>query len=405
MRIILCCAAAAAAYVAFMIYAGLPSSHSTRFNYAWLVGYTEAFQSGAMLPRFLPTLNGGIGGFDFFFQGPLPFWLTSAVAVPLCPDCLAETPFIATIAGLSILGSWGVYLLCRRFFGHAPSAAGAIFYALLPYHLWVDWIFRQAATEYAAYAFLPFIALGVDQLRQQQRRGGAIVFGVLGTVLCHLPTALLAAHVFGLLALANIFHVSTPPEARLRLFGNYVLWSALGVLLGSLDWLPALALLPHVSTELLYSPYFTATNWLFGPQTNWLFGGGPNPVDPETFLYKIIAFMFGAIISGIAAFRTRGVLRMIIVLPVLLTLFMNTTLSTFLWEHWIIQKVQFPWRFMVFTDLATALAAAAIVASVSKKALKAWAITPLVAGIAVTGSMIYHCFLAGALPGQTSAYD
>ncbi|MEM9785613.1 MAG: hypothetical protein AAF801_03870 [Pseudomonadota bacterium] len=397
MPIIVCYAVLAAAYLVFMIYAGLPFAHSTLFNYAWIVGYTEVFQSGTLLPRFLPTLNGGIGGFDFFFYGPLPFWLTSAVAVPLCIGCAQETPFIAMMSVLSLVGSVGIYMMCRPYFGPLAAGIGAVFYAILPYHLWVDWFLRQAAGEFAAYAFLPFIAIGMDRLRQKQRGAVHIVFGVAGTILCHLPSALLAVHVFGLIALAIIFHPSTPHHRRWSLMGQYVGWSALGILLASFYWLPALALLPNVSSEALYVPHFQATNWLFGIQNDF--------ADRELIVGNLIAFALAFVICVIAGLTTHGIMRIYIVLPILFALVMNTQIAAPLWEWWIIDRVQFPWRLLVFADIATAMGIAAIISSVVKKALHALAIVPLVAIVMSTSTLVLGGFAAGDIPGTTTGYS
>ncbi|MEL6681268.1 MAG: hypothetical protein AAFQ09_01330 [Pseudomonadota bacterium] len=404
MPVLFASAVLAVAYFAFMILIGLPDGHSARFNYAWLVGYSEAFQSGTLLPRFLPTLNGGMGGFDFFFYGPLPFWLTAAVAAPLCPSCAAETPFIAVLAALSILGSFGVYLLCRRFFGQGPSLAGAVIYALLPYHLWVDWFFRQATTEFAAYAFLPFVALGMDKARSGQNGGALIVFGVAGTALCHLPTALLAAHVFGMIALAMVFHRATPAGQRLTLLGGIVGWTVLGIGLAAFYWLPALALLPTVSPDALYETHYTAAHWLFGPQSNWWRGSVDHPLDTQAVLYNGLAILFGTLICVIAVLRTGGMARILILIPVAVALFMNSALSAVFWEYWIIDKVQFPWRLLVFLDLSAALGGAAIVAAIAKKTLRPLAVIPLLCCAAVTFVLIGQSFVAGDLPGRTDSY-
>ncbi len=397
MPIIIGYAVLGAAYVAILIYAGLPSGHSTRFNYAWLLGYTDVFQAGTLLPRFIPALNGGIGGFDFFFYGPLPFWLTSAIAVPLCMGCAPETPFLAMMAVLSLLGSYGVYLMCRPYFGRQAAGIGAVFYAILPYHLWVDWFVRQAAGEFASYAFLPFVALGMDRLRRQDDGGGWVVFGVAGTTLCHLPTTLLAAHVFGIIALAIVFHSSTPRHRRLGLMARYVGWSVLGILLASFYWLPALILLPAVSPDDIYTPYFQATNWLFGFHDN--------PPDLELVFPNLIAFGFALCICVIASLKTTGVMRIFIVLPILFAVVMNTQLSAPIWEWWIIEKVQFPWRLLVFADLATAIGIAAIVSGVINKTLRPLAIVPLVAILTSTGSLLFGSFASGDLPGTTTGYS
>ena len=69
---------------------GTPQGHSYGFNLSWHVAFEAAQAQGAVYPRHLPELNFGVGGLDFFFYGPLPFFVAAGPAAWLCPGCAPQ---------------------------------------------------------------------------------------------------------------------------------------------------------------------------------------------------------------------------------------------------------------------------------------------------------------------------
>ena len=342
----------------FFALLGTPQGHSYGFNLSWHVAFEAAQAQGALYPRHLPELNSGLGGLDFFFYGPLPFFLAAGPAAWLCPGCAPQTVFGLAggiLLSASMLTFWP---LARRVAPPAAAAIGCVIYAVLPYHLGIDWGLRQAAGEFAAYAFLPLVAIGQMDWLSRGRAGLAFPLGLAGVILCHLPTALLAAHVFGVIALA--WALAHPRTALPRLAGLAGMGLAGGALAG-LYWLPALVLLGDVSPQALYTEFLQPRTWLLPSQ-----GRMPNP--GMTVLAVGTAFAGGAVTAAAIAFaprESRGTLWLWAALPLSTVLFLNTWASAPIWEHWIIDRVQFPFRLFVFADLATALAAASLARHVS----------------------------------------
>lgn len=64
----------------FFALLGTPQGHSYGFNLSWHVAFEAAQAQGALYPRHLPELGFGVGGLDFFFYGPLPFFLAAGPA-------------------------------------------------------------------------------------------------------------------------------------------------------------------------------------------------------------------------------------------------------------------------------------------------------------------------------------
>jgi len=345
-------AAVSVAPVAFALL-GTPQGHSYGFNLSWHVAFEAARAQGAIYPRHLPELNFGVGGLDFFFYGPLPFLLSTGPAAWLCPACTPQTVFGLAggiLLSVSMLAFWP---LARRVAPPEAAAVGCVIYAVLPYHLAIDWGLRQAAGEFAAYAFLPLVALGQMDWLARGRAGLAFPLGLAGVVLCHPPTALLAAHVFGVIALG--WALAHPRTAGPRLAG-LVGMGLVGGSVAGVYWLPALVLLGDVSPAALYTEFLQPRTWLLPTE-------GPTPNPGMMALAVGTALAGGAVTAAAIAFappEARGTLWLWAALPLVTVLFLNTRASAPLWDHWIIDRVQFPFRLFVFADLATALAAAAL---------------------------------------------
>ncbi len=346
-RVILATAFIAAGLLLF-VFSGFSKGHSSQFNYTWVVHYINAFSWGAPLPRHLPGLWSGLGGYDFFFYAPLPFWFIAAFVTPICLGCSPETQFVLGAAFFWLLSGFTFYLFLRRYFDMWYATFGAVFYAILPYHLWIDWFVRQAVGEFVAYAFIPLIAIGCDAIRLNERHGWTLSIGIAGTAFCHLPTALLAGHVFGVIALFVFWEKARKKQDALGFLGSIVGWTVLGGLLSCFYWLPALTLLDTVSPNVLYSSHFIAEQWLFG-----LHFDQPNPSFASIVLFSFLATLPFVAVS---ATLSRGAIQVWILVPVALSLFLNIEISEFVWKNWIIKKVQFPWRLMVFVDFSAAIA-------------------------------------------------
>jgi len=346
--------AVAVAVLVLFVALGVPPGHSAALNLSWSRHFTEALSWSAPYPRHLPGLWAGFGGNDFFFYAPLPFWLVAVLVAPLCAGCGAETEFVLGAALFLALSGLTCHAFLRSFFSPGAAAVGALVYVILPYHLLLDWVARQAVGEFAAFAFLPLVALGVERLRRGRGGGLALSLGVAGTALSHLPTALLAAHVFAILCLFLILGGNGPARHRVTLFALVVWRAGLGLMLAALYWLPAIVLLDRVSPDLLFTPYFEP--W------NWLFGAGTDPLG-EGFVAGVVICLVGAAPILLAALvHARGATLVWIVVPIAVALGLNLWLAEPIWRHWIISKVQFPWRLMIFVDLATSVAAATLVA-------------------------------------------
>jgi hypothetical protein len=368
---------------ALFAWIGTPPSSSYHFNMPWLVGFEAALKEGVLYPRHLPQLWYGLGGLDFFFYGPLPFYVAAGPARWLCAPCTPQTVFAlqgGIFWGLSMLA---VYPFLRRFAEPVAAGLASLAYALLPYHLWADWFYRQAAGEFAAYVFTPVIALGMHTILRDRRMSFAFPLGLAGLTLAHLPSLLIAVHVLGVVFL--VYALLRPHDA-MAAFGRLVLLGVIGVALGAVYWLPAVALLPDVSPTALYDLE------IMKPLPRLFFYESLLPYYgwEKLNLYLLAVGLPVAVYLAVRTPETRVEVIAWAVAPLAVILFLNTALSAPIWEHWVIELVQFPYRMMLFADLSFALLIAWLVPRV----------LPLRTARANIGAAVALVLLALAIPAQ-----
>ena len=344
--------AALAFGAALMVWAGTPPGDSYDFNLAWADAFAAALAAGDPYPRHLPGLSFGLGGLDFFFYAPLPFYVAAGPGTWLCPGCSAQQAFAMTGA-LIWLASAAAFWGAARLFVPAGAALGAAaVYAFLPYHMAADWMIRQAVGEFAAYVFAPLMVRGMVLCLRDRRLGLAFPLGFAGMLLSHLPSALLAAHVFGVLFL--LWAMLHPRQAWGGLWRLGVM-AGTGLALAGLYWLPALVLIGDVSPQALYEiTLLQPARWLY-------FGDMGLPSRNRLEIVNFTAFVTALVIAATAiACRPRQDVLIWVLAPVLLCAALNTAPTLPLWENWILNRVQFPFRLLLFVDVAAALGAAVL---------------------------------------------
>lgn len=359
-RLVSCAFGLSLALLIFHGFSGTPEGESYKFNLPWFDAFRSSFWAGDLYPRFLPDLWYGMGGYDFFFYAPLPFWISTLLGEATCPGCDSGTVFALGGAWMIILSGIAFFPLARRFFPSHWAGYGAILYAVLPYHYLIDWFDRQAVGEVAAMIFLPLIALSMIRLVEEKKGGMLFALSFAALALSHLPTTLITLHLLAGIGLWTIIQQGEWRD-RFELIARFSIWGGLGVVLSAFYWMPALGLLNSVSPDMLATDFYTPTAWLF-------LDGQPE-ISPERALVMKWALALVVVIAGASAFILRGqsaprALYVWIIAPSIFAFFFMTIFSYPVWEYWILNRVQFPWRSLVVADLSIALGAITIARSV-----------------------------------------
>ncbi|HSI00896.1 MAG TPA: hypothetical protein VLA02_09855, partial [Reyranella sp.] len=173
-----------------LVWGTLPT-HSSLHNLTWAEQFAGQFPL-VPYPRWMFESFDGLGAPSFYFYPPLAFWADGAVKGLTLGVLSTSWRLSVTSTVLLWASGWAMYrwLLLETGDRHSALIAG-IAYMAAPYHL-TDHYIRGALAEFAAYAPLPLVMLGVA-LAARRARSGPVVIAVAyaALVMAHLPTALL----------------------------------------------------------------------------------------------------------------------------------------------------------------------------------------------------------------------
>jgi hypothetical protein len=260
-------------------------------------------------------------------------------------------------------------------------------YMAMPYHFGIDLWWRAALGEIWAFVWLPVIVSGLIANMRGDKRGSLMLgAGCAGLILSHLPSFLIALCGIGgagvvMLVLANPWR-HHPRQESLRVCVKSVLTIAVAVALTAGYWFPALATLDLTDINSFM------TGGFFSYKNNFIL-----PRRPESWsaIIEIITlFMLAVYIRMFfMAVRLKNHSSAQFVVPavgVVLAFLMTTHLSAFVWQMLPpLQRVQFPWRFLLLMDICLVFMLAHVLSALhfEKIQIKTWlavAVALLVAG-------------------------
>ena len=317
---------------------GYPAqSYDGHLHPTWARYFSEQLWSGELYPRWLSGINGSLGSPAFFIYAPLPFYISSLI-IPLVPGDPYTLYALGITATLFLIGSGLAAFLWIRQIAPSKGTAliAALFYMIAPYHLAVDFFTRGAFAELASFVWIPFLLYFVHVAERQK------IYGLIGITLSytallttHLQTSMICAPLFLLYA----FFIGKEGRYRLPLLAGSGL--VLGLGLGAIYWVPALAHLKFVHHEFLDLPSLRYNN-------NWVLPTGKF----GTFIFGTLIFM--VITAGVSWFllrqgkRHRSPLVIFSLLVIGAAIFMMMPLSEPIWSAMsLLQRVQFPYRFSI----------------------------------------------------------
>lgn len=317
-----------------------PNAHSYVLNVNWSEAFTNQLSWSEVYPRWLESLWNDTGSADFYFYAPLAFYLSAGMQ-HLCDGCGVEESLTLAAFALRLIGALGVAALASRLGLQRWAWIAAVFFMIAPYAT-NNWAYRQAFGELAGSAFLSLFLLGLLQALQGGR-GWILTVATFGLVFSHLPTALIAA-VAGLVMTLALWRPASGRASAVAAGAG-----TLGVLIATIYWMPAIALLDTVNSSAL-----EAHGWQQGQFY---------PFTPQTwrhFRWIWLPFLLLTVltIGVLGAGRTaRPPSVRLVGIALLLSWFMVVNLSAFIWEYTPLGRIQFPFRFLALTDIAFAIAA------------------------------------------------
>lgn len=362
LRWLLAIAVLATAASAPILIFGAPYGNDLLEHLSWLQSFTEQLRAGEIYPRWLIDLNGGAGSPAFFYYVPFAYYVSAVTGSLFCPGC-GPSMHLAIGMWLMVLASgMAFYLFARQYAPPWIATLGAFAYMLMPYHYEIDLWRRLAFTEIAAYIWMPLILLSLHKAFDDRRFLPALAASYAALVVSHLPSAMIFGLFLGGYALMECYwRRSARPMILLGVA------AALGIALAAVYLVPAVFAEGYIVSADMFVPHANPQGqfWTYEyfDYRNWMFLDGlPEPNNKLT--KRILALLLGVTgvftLSCIAIYRARSDDWLRTSVPwffgMMLVWLMVTPLSIPVWELFSpLKKMQFPFRFLILTDLALAM--------------------------------------------------
>jgi hypothetical protein len=337
-----------------MAIGGIPSGPDQGQHYQSAALVYESILDGQIYPSLAGEGTGGPGYYVLRFYPPLSFY-TLALARLVIGDWYVAQLLVFFLAFAA--GACGIYLWVRESEpGQAPMAAAIYIFA--PYHL--NQIYGSfLLAEFLAMVILPFCFYFVWRVVRFENwvdaLGLAVSFALL--ILTHLPSTIIATiamAIYGVLILTR--------EGYANRLVKLISAAVTSLALTAFYWvrmLPELEWVNHTLPRYFSGDFGYEQNFLLAPLH---FADPLNEPRSLWFADLMALSLLLAAAPGIyfvfrdRAARTRERVAAVAVLAV--AVFLTTPLSSFLWSNiGVLQRVQFPWRWLSIVTCFGALLA------------------------------------------------
>ncbi len=358
----------------FLAHGGYWQSHDGLFHLYRLLSLKEAWQQGHFYPRTFPDFAFGYGFAVLHFYGPLSYYVALALDA-LLPTLAAMRLAFALCYPLAALAAWALARDVWRGPREEPNEwaglAAAAAYTYVPYHL-INVQLRGALAESWAMVWVPLLFWAVWRVRPWALAlalAALIVTHNLSVVLVALPLALWGAMVVS----------SGPPvsphqragnfeirNSKFEMFKSLLLAGVAALLLSAFYWLPVLLESRAVAISQDVGGLGFAEH--LAPWQAWVARGASYRYFPEqgTQADFPLSWAQGALLALAALplpwlWRDQRREALFWWGLLLATLFLLLPASFGLWKAAVFPfgLIQYPWRWLGLTALATAMVASA----------------------------------------------
>ncbi|HVZ12398.1 MAG TPA: 6-pyruvoyl-tetrahydropterin synthase-related protein, partial [Patescibacteria group bacterium] len=349
-----------------LIHPGLPVTHDGQDHVARIANFFLSLTEGNLVPRWAENLNWGYGHPIMMFLYPLPSYMASIFHL-FGLGFVDSTKIVFAVS--FIFSGIFMYLWLSEFLGEIPAISGAILYNFAPYRF-VDLYVRGAIGEHVAFIFPPLVAYFILKLSKKNKRHKWYIVGLALSTAC----LILAHNAMSLMFLPFLFVYAIYLFLLNRNFvflGKSIGGIALGFLLSAFFWIPAFlegryTLRDIVVGDEVFKRFVDVPSLIYGP---WSYGI-TGQFSVQVGILQWVAFLFSIPILFIAYKKNKNIfiLLCITLIYFLGSLFIMLPVSTFVWKSIsIIQKFQFPWRFLSISVFSIAIIGAVVMDYIPKK--------------------------------------
>ena len=347
---------------------GLPITHDGIDHVARVANFYADLSQGIFIPRWASNLNWGYGHPILMFLYPLSSYFTSLFH-------FVGFSFIDSLklvfAVSYILSGIFMFAWLKNFLGEKAGLVGAVLYLFAPYRF-VDLYVRGAIGEHMAFVFLPLVLYGIYKINKNKLSYSLFLltsFSFAGLVLSHNAISL----IFIPFILFYIFYLYFEERSNSKII--LALSSLfLGLLFSFFFWFPAFMegkyTLRDIVTKGVYQAGFIDPKSLI--VSRWGFGNtGGFSLEIGT---PHILLSFFSLLLVFKKFGKKDNLKILLLGSFVFgiaSVFLMTYQSHLIWEKvTILQKLQFPWRFLSMTVFLTSLIGAIAVYKLNLSKLK-----------------------------------
>lgn len=344
---------------------GLPVTHDGADHVARIANFFQALSEGVIVPRWAGNLNWGYGHPILMFLYPLSSYAGSffhAVGFSYvdATKMVFAVAFIASVLAM--------YLWINTAFGKRAGIIAALLYGFAPYRF-VDLYVRGAIGEHVAFIFPPLILFFLYKLaaqRKNQLYGIGLSVSMACLIVAHNAIAIMFLPIIGAYCIYLFF---TEAKKSVWFLLSSACFSLLGFGLSSFFWIPAFFEGKYTLRDILtrgeFGDRFIPWTWFFN--SPWNYGQGNEFSKSLGYGHWI-----GILTSIMVLLKTKDAKRRIFLTGLIIilfgSLFMMTSQSSLVWNKiTLLQKFQFPWRFLSVSVFLSALLGGISIASLVER--------------------------------------
>ena len=341
-----------------IFYFGIPNGNDLPQHYQFATTFFESLQNGSLYPCWSSASNFGFGDVGIRFYPPFSYYVLIIFRF-LTGNWYDASTF--TFCFWFFLSGVGVYLWAREWFGEKASLAAGLLYIFAPYH--ANEIYNAFTyAEFAAASLLPFCFLFATRICRNGKNSDVIGFSIFYAllVLTHLPLAVIGSLglvVYSLASLQKKYWFST-----LIKLGSA---GIIGLAASAFYWVrmaSELGFVKHATEEFTSNAYDFHFNFLAA----FLYVSPTEYNERSLWFADLMLLMTAALfVPGAVIFysKTTGKIKpklFNVACLLIFAVFISTPSSLFVWERFgILQKVQFPWRWLAVISMSGMMFAAA----------------------------------------------
>jgi len=323
---------------------GLPITHDGQDHVARIANFYQSLTEGNIVPRWAANLNWGFGHPILMFLYPLPSYIVSLFH--FLNLSLVDSTKIVFGLGFVLSGIF-MYLWIGSLWGKEAGFVSGLFYMFAPYRF-VNLYVRGAIGENLAFVWLPLVCYFAFKLSRKLKWryvvGGSLSLAAM--VLSHNALSLM----FLPLILGYMAYLIFCSKKKLLSTVYYLLSTVFGFLLSAFFWFPAFFEGKYTLRDIVTSGEYlyrfrSFKDFLYSP---WGYGG-TDQLSVQIGILHWLAFILG-FYTFFRFFKKKNknwILTGGLIIGFVATLFLLLEVSLPIWQAvTILQKFQFPWRFL-----------------------------------------------------------